>query len=198
MNRNRLLTISFAACKILSVMLLVILGAYVFMFVHWHMNPDFYEHVKVGDMLGKSTANVSTERISFTLVDLKTSEAKPNIETIFTLGHLTYISFYLLFVQTISYFILALLIIREIQKIIQSVQEFDSFRIRNVISFRKIGMYCFLFFIASGFLFAQTAEGNFLGLYFHLTPLGFMLASYVLAEIFREGNKLYEEQQLTV
>jgi hypothetical protein len=198
MNRNRLLTISFTVCKILSMVLLVLLCAYACMFIHWHFNPGFYEHVTIGNILGNNTTSVSTDRISVTFVDLTTSGVKPDTEKIFTLGHLNYFSFYLLFVQVISYFILSILIISEIQQVIQSVQEFDSFRIRNVISFRKIGLYCFLFFIVSGFLLVQTSEGNFLGLYFHLAPLGFMLASFVLAEVFREGNKLYEEQQFTV
>ena len=43
----------------------------------------------------------------------------------------------------------------------------------------------------------ETSNASF-SLDFETTPLVLMLVAYVLAEIFKEGNRLYEEEQLTV
>lgn len=197
MDRNRTLTITLAACKILKVFLFVIFGISAFIFIHWHINSDYYEHMQIGD-LGKNTTSISTEKISFTFADYNASKINSDDRTGATVAKFNLFSFYLLYLQEFSYILLSFFVIKEIQKIIRSVHEFDSFRIRNVNCFRKIGLYCFLFFLTASFHFAQTPDGVFYGLYFHYLPLCFMLASYVLAEVFREGNKLYEEQQLTV
>jgi len=93
MDRNRLLNLSFAACKILSVILFVIFGAYVFMFIHWHINPDFYEHVKIGNFLSNKSSIISMEEVSYVVQDEAPAKVKPDANKEFTLGNLNLFSF---------------------------------------------------------------------------------------------------------
>ena len=93
-------------------------------------------------------------------------------------------------------------IFREFGKIISSVKALQAFRTENIESFRRIGKYLLVIFLVSGvhFIGTQTAGTSSakVGFDFDTMPLILMLVAYVLAEIFKEGNRLYEEEQLTV
>ena len=94
---------------------------------------------------------------------------------------------------------------KEFQNIIQSVKRLGSFHLNNIISFRRIGKYSILYFILTLFYFGLTfnnslyfGQGGFSQTSISFTPLLFALISFILAEIFKEGNKLQQENELTV
>lgn len=93
---------------------------------------------------------------------------------------------------------MSFLCIKEFQKVIESVKEIKTFQERNVSSFRRIGKYLLISFILvsySSFTFQQGGTSSF---YISFELLIIALLAYIMAEIFKEGNKLSEENKLTV
>jgi hypothetical protein len=78
------------------------------------------------------------------------------------------------------------------------VRVIQTFRKANVKSFRKIGKYFLLIFILTSFSIVIFEQGMFYGFSLSFTPLVLMFVAYILAEIFKEGNDLSEENQLTI
>ncbi len=107
-------------------------------------------------------------------------------------------SLYFIYFQLMIVLILAWLIIREFKNVIRSVQQLQSFKSQNVESFRKMAIYFLgIFFLTSFSFYVMEDKGSFtfdLDLKFAMLAI----ASYILAEIFKEGNRLQEEQQFTV
>ncbi|GEM_PF-4111107 len=91
-----------------------------------------------------------------------------------------------------------ILIISEILKVIQSIRSLDTFKQKNILAFRRMAQIFLGLFFIHMFSLVQT-EGQ-VSFTFGL-PLEYLIAMigcYVLSEIFKEGNKLMEENQLTI
>lgn len=89
-------------------------------------------------------------------------------------------------------------IIRESLKVVGSIQSLETFGRRNIKSFQRIGQLFAILFLLS-LLQLGNASGK-LELTIQLKP-GYLLGTlvgYLLAEIFREGNNLMEENKLTI
>ena len=92
----------------------------------------------------------------------------------------------------------SILILSEILKVINSIRSLETFKNKNIIAFRRMGnIFLLLFFVQ---MFSLIPNGDQLSFRFSV-PLFYLLAvmgCYILAEIFKEGNKLMEENQLTI
>ena len=80
----------------------------------------------------------------------------------------------------------------------ESVKSLKTFQTNNVISFRKIGKYIFIIFLLTSYTSIQFENGGQSQIQFSFTPLLFMLFAFIMAEIFKEGNKLKVENDLTI
>ncbi|MBC5993483.1 DUF2975 domain-containing protein [Pontibacter cellulosilyticus] len=114
------------------------------------------------------------------------------------LQDISQLSLYLFYLQSVAILIIWIFILQQISKLIRSVRELQTFRNSNSTTLRRIGRYCFLIFILTAFRWAETETGSFIGIYINYLPVLFMLGAFILAEIFEEGNKLYEAEQLTI
>jgi len=94
--------------------------------------------------------------------------------------------------------ILLHLCIKEYQNIIQSVKSFSTFKQKNILSFKRIGKYLLIYFIVTSYTEIHYNEGGTSTLDFNFTALLLMLTSFIMAEIFKEGSKLQQENDLTV
>jgi len=90
------------------------------------------------------------------------------------------------------------LITREFQNIVGSVKHFNTFKKDNVISFSRIGKYLLLFFLLTSYSVIEFQEGKNTETHISFIPLFFALLAFIMAEIFKEGNILMEENELTV
>ena len=189
MERNRLLKQTSVICKIFSYLQLLGIVFATLALIHWHIDKDFYQKVKVNE----------GEGVSFTIVSSEKGEKLPDVEKVnITLSQLDASSLYVAYVQGILLMAVLYLIFREFGKVVYSVKVIDTFQSANIISFRKIGKYFLLIFWISGWQFLSVKGVARVGFDFEITPLILMLVSYILAEIFKEGNRLQEEHQLTV
>jgi hypothetical protein len=92
----------------------------------------------------------------------------------------------------------SIFLFNEALKVIRSIRSLDTFKKQNIASFRRMAMIFLILFVANMFSFYENGEQ--LAFRFSL-PLNYLLAvigCYILAEIFKEGNKLMEENQLTI
>jgi hypothetical protein len=116
----------------------------------------------------------------------------------FMVSQLQPFSVYIIYIQMLAQLVLWILVVQEFLKVIQAVKLVQTFREQNVKSFQKIAAYLLWIFIISSFTFIAAGKTGHFSFDFSFTTLVLMLASYILAEIFKEGNRLYEEEQLTV
>jgi hypothetical protein len=91
-----------------------------------------------------------------------------------------------------------ILIIRESLKVVRSIKSLETFRIDNIRSFQRIGKLILVLLVLNAVIL--THNGHHWDWYFEFNPTYLLgtLVCYILAEIFREGNKLMEEQKLTI
>lgn len=194
MKNNLLLTVANIFCKVMgagTVLSFVILSA---MLVYWHVDPEFYKSylfLVIFKIYGPDTFLGYTITETWTIAD--TVEKSP-----FSFAHIKRFSLYFIYLQSAALLWCFFLVFKEAVNIITSVKLQQSFRIENFKSFKKMGRYFFSIFCLSSFYFVNSEYGNFYGLYVHLTPLILMMGSYIIAEIFREGNILQEEVQQTI
>ena len=83
-------------------------------------------------------------------------------------------------------------------KIMESVRSLKTFQNLNVQSFRKIGTYCIAITILNLITYLDLGTFTQQSLYIETTPLIIGLFAFILAEIFKEGNHLMQENELTV
>ena len=80
----------------------------------------------------------------------------------------------------------------------QSVKNLKTFQNNNVTSFRKIGKYIFYIFLITSFINIDLKKGGSSGINLNFELLIWMLLVYILAEVFKEGNNLQQENNLTI
>ncbi|WP_420577593.1 hypothetical protein [Ekhidna sp.] len=81
-------------------------------------------------------------------------------------------------------------------RIIQSISNLDTFRIENVKSFRLMGKLFLIWFALDIISLHPSLSGSIVELSTNL--VFWALICFVLAEIFSEGNKLMEDNKLTI
>ena len=92
----------------------------------------------------------------------------------------------------------SILILNEGLKVIRSIRSLATFKKKNIAAFRRMANVFLLLFFLYMFYLKQSGDG--LAFTFSL-PLNYLFAvigCFILAEIFKEGNRLMEENELTI
>ncbi|MCC9165239.1 DUF2975 domain-containing protein [Pontibacter harenae] len=198
MKKNILLSTALQCCYVVRVLLIAIIIAITFAAVHSQVNPEMYSLVKIEGLEHKTSVLISTTRFELKAGDYEKSKGGADASKTVMLTDLNITSLVLLYLQTVAILIFWCLIVQQIIGVVLSVRELQTFRNSNSKSLRKIGWYCFAIFFLMAFRWADTESISFFGFYLHYMPIAFMLVSFILAEIFEEGSRLYEEEQLTI
>lgn len=94
---------------------------------------------------------------------------------------------------------LVFLLLSQLLKVINSISSLKTFIGQNVSSFKRIGYMLVILFFLRMFGFNVTDSGvSTVNFSFDLAPLVGALIAFILMEIFKEGNKLREDSQLTI
>lgn len=189
MKKNRLLNVATFACKTFCFVQLGMLLFITIVLIHWHIDREFYSEI----VLKPGFLNNSTIGYS-----VATSWTTDTLKAPLTLSYVKPVSLYFLYIQMSTILFLAFLTFKEFLKIIRSVRLIETFKRSNIKSFRSIGKYFLLIFILTSFCVVIYEQGMFYSLSLSFTPLILMFGAYILAEIFKEGNDLSEENQLTI
>ncbi|PCI34757.1 MAG: hypothetical protein COB60_05320 [Flavobacteriaceae bacterium] len=131
------------------------------------------------------------------IIDSETNITPADSE-VYTMEKLTNTSLIFNFLQESILLFLVFLCINELRKVIRSVKTITTFQQQNVLSFRSIGKYMIYYFLLNSITYYGFEQGNKTGFYLEFTSLIITLFAYILAEIFKEGNRLAEENSLTV
>jgi hypothetical protein len=198
MTKNKLLNIAIGICKFLKLIYILSFVLTTIIFIHIQIDKEAYNDLKI---------NHTDHHTSFSIgIDKSYSDKwESPYNEVYVLGKLTTTTIYLIYFKFTCIFALLFLSIKEFQNIIQSVKRLDTFRLNNILSFRKIGKYLILYFMLTLLFFTLTfknslyfGQGGFSQTSISFTPLLFALISFILAEIFKEGNKLQQEKDLTI
>lgn len=94
--------------------------------------------------------------------------------------------------------LLLLLALQSLVRIIQSIRSLSAFREDSIRHFKRIAGLMLTSFIISSFGMSFVDASLSLKFSPELQYLLFALVSMVLAEVFKEGNRLWEDNQLTI
>jgi hypothetical protein len=203
MNKNLLLYLALTGSRLFGCVICITMCILTGLFIHWHITPESYQSVQV---------IVKDKRI--TLSQAETVAAKPlpgkdkvkskigrinsDGEKQFYLKDLNPASLYFTFFQLVLAAILSLLMVQEVVRILKSVQELKTFTSRNVKSFRSLGYLCLAMAALNSVLVLSTNQDAIMSFSPDFTLLTCMLAAFIMAEIFKEGHNLSEQDQLTI
>ena len=200
MKINRLLNIAVAICKFTKLIYILSFIATTVIFIHIQIDREAYNDLDI-----KTNHTSASTTFSIGLNKSYSDKWEDPYNEVYVLEKLTTTTIYLIYFKFTCIFILLFLSIKEFQNIIQSVKRLDTFRLNNILSFRQIGKYSILYFILTILYFILNfnntlyfGQGGFSQTSISFTPLLFALISFILAEIFKEGNKLQQENELTV
>jgi hypothetical protein len=194
MEKNRLLTIALVTGNIAKAFFLLLIAAMSVVLVHWHISPETYKDVVITIDSSNEVRYVFKHNDNLAVPENSISIA----ETGASLSQISNVSFYFHFLQTVGHFIILILIVNQIIRIIRSVKALETFRDDNSQAFRKIGIYCVTMALLGCIKWLEVGNHERMSFSFGIVPLAFALGAFILAEIFKEGNKLYEAEQLTI
>ncbi|MDO3694342.1 DUF2975 domain-containing protein [Wenyingzhuangia sp. chi5] len=203
MKKNTLLSIAIVICKFIRVLYVLIFLIFAGFFVHLQINPSYYNKIGLSNKLDfKNNSFVTSYKVSNGIhINTRRTykyEGEQKDSDVFTLDQLKKTSLYFSFIKYSVVLFLGFLCFGEFQKVMESVKEVKTFQENNVLSFRRIGKYLLIICVLTSFYYHAFQRGGINGV--NITPnlLILSLLAYIMAEVFKEGNNLEEENKLTV
>ena len=208
MNKNLLLNIANSVCYLLKTLIAIGLMLITFFLIHIQFNRSSYENWDLefqqdkltlssnsgGNLdlsLGRNTSFINYHKDTH----VKLKGFKPEGKS---LANWKNGSLYFNYLKFMLVFITAYLIIHQFGKVIKSVKELRTFHQTNIIAFKKIGKYCLFIFFLSIFNYWKIGDFSRASISIYFSPLFFAIFSFILSEIFTEGNNITQENQLTI
>lgn len=176
--KNNLLNISLMITRVVQGISLLLIALLTGIMILWAFNADVLSNYVAVD-----------DGITFNL----SSEAQQNRLHQVPDGY-----FYFQSIGALGVCIILLLIVTRFKTIIESIRSLKTFREENVRNFRTIGIYFLIWLIWSlpDLSISDGQTGFSLSISFNYAI--WALVCFVLAEIFAEGNRLMQENQLTI
>jgi hypothetical protein len=189
MNRNSLLNIANFFCQFFKFLIGITMIIITLVFIHFQFDRGFYNEWKVDKPEMDSIVFIESE----TLIGKKTGNGQ---ELKFTDWKIA--SLYFNYLKLTGILVLIYLAIYQFQKVLHSVKKLETFHQTNVDAFKNIGYYCLLITALSVFSYWDFESYSTISFSVSLEILLIALIAFILAEIFKEGNNLMEENKLTV
>ena len=186
MERNTILQLSTAVLKIFRFFMLASFLGLLAMLILYFTKPGLLDAVQID--FGQNQVGIS----------LTSDETSPLAKK-HALPQLTVAALLFNWLKFCAMLVLLTLLFQRALRIIQSLQNWKTFSQMNVHHFRSIGYYLLILAALASVNFLQFA--NSAGTLSFSLPLGWFaaaLSAFVLAEIFKEGQQLAEEQKFTV
>lgn len=188
MERNRILQLALISCRVLKYYFIFEIILATSLLVYWHFDKNYFSTFHY---------NVSNKNITQSIET--NSQTEQNVDKhIYPVSDLIPVSLYFVYFQYAGSSLLQLMMILQVINIINSLRDFKTFQNKNVGSLRKIGILYSIYFILNIFSTGFTEKEGTVSFSFSGFSLVILISVFILAEIFKEGTKLYEESQLTV
>lgn len=177
--KNNILGLAVVVTKFIRALDVFLGFLLIFFMIAWPMGADFFENIRMVDdgSIFKFETTPKAERIPLS-----------EYGTFF---------FYFLCLRTLIIVGIIFMILQTALKVIRSISSLETFRVENIQSFRQMGKYFLLWFLVAVPIIKQSYVFR-IGVDLNLKYAVFALICFVLAEIFSEGNKLMEENKLTI
>ena len=183
MTKNRLLNLVIFLCRFYKMLCVVLFLAMTTLLIHIQVDPDSYNsldfHVNIAEDPGLGITSKHKWQLD--------GQVAPEDYKVFRLEKLTTGSLYIVFIKYTAILVLVFLCVKEFQRVAESVKNIQTFKEGNVQSFL---LYSFSFF--------NFEQGRLSIVSISFLPLVLMLLAFVMAEIFKEGNQLSEDNDLTI
>lgn len=196
MTKNNLLNIAIILSKLAQLGYIITFLVLTFIFIHFQIDNSSYKDTYLKEKIinDKSSFNLNLHKESkFTLTKKTLTDNE-----VFSLKKIEPISLYIQYLKYTLIIFLSFFSFKEFEKIIKSVKKLQTFRKDNVKSFRKIGKYVALIFILTSYTYISFKNGYLSNINISFSFLGFIILPFIMAEIFKEGKKLQEENDLTI
>ncbi|NRB84338.1 MAG: DUF2975 domain-containing protein [Winogradskyella sp.] len=191
MTKNTLLNIAILFSRLLKG--LFILGLLVLsgLFIYVQVNSKDYENREVKLSESKSI-------FGFYLSGSSTNHSIDEIAAPYTLGKLKTVSLYLNYFKGIIVLVLVYMATNAFEKIMLSVKSLKTFNSSNSRLFRKIGIYIIIVILLTSYSVLRFEDGIQTKMVIDFVPLTYALLAFILAQIFKEGSILKQENELTI
>lgn len=189
MERNRILTLSRTACRLIEWLCIVLIAVLTLGLFYWLIAPEQLSEINV-------SAGLDTG-YGLGGFDLMDAEGSTDNLTV-SLSELNGFMAGWIFIRSILFLGITILIIRKIMSVLTSIDEVKTFYGSNIQHFRDLSLLGFIAFIASAVNFSYIADSMQISVVLVPGPLLFSLACLVLAEVFREGKMLLEENNMII
>jgi hypothetical protein len=190
MTKNRFLNIVIIACKCIRLIYILLFVMMTTIFIHFQIDKNPYKNIQL-NFSPSSSFHISK------IGKWKVIDAGED-KQVFVLDKIKRGSLYVNYLKYTIILVLLFFSFREFQKIILSVKHLQIFSKDNVILFRRIGKYVFTVFLLTSYTIIRFQEGGISRLYISFTPLVLFSLAFIMAEIFKEGTLLKQENELTI
>lgn len=205
MKRNEILYATELFFKSIIIIIAIAIVSIVFIFVHSSFSPKSYNKLTVDLKNGSILSyNSTTPSSPDTYEEWEKNEIKLIYFNKLTTSSKLFILFHLIFTS-----IFYILILKELMNFIKSVKDYTSFHLNNSNYFNRIGKYfsfLFVFQIVSTINSVSIKFSNNLHTetfaHFNLSPFIFytacILLCFTISQVFKEGEQLKIENELTI
>ncbi len=194
MTKNTLLNIAISISRFLKILLIIGGIALTGLFVYAQIDKETFADKEI--VLSGNPGLMDFSNI-YSTVWKDTKDAKYDLKP-YTFGKLKTVSLYINYFKVLMVAVLMLLIIRAFETIMLSVKTLNTFSRSNVKLFRHIGIYVVFVTILTSYTVLRFENGDQTISHISLTPVIYMLLAFIMAEIFKEGENLREENDLTI
>ena len=195
MTKSTLLNTAIWVTRLLKIILVIAAIGITSLFVYSQIDKDTFADEEIVLKTNPSYLGVSTIISDVWKGDTKDAkyDSKP-----YVFGKLKTVSLYINYFKVIIVAVLMFLILRTFETIMLSVKTLHTFSSRNAKLFRKIGIYIIVVTILISYTVLRFESGSQIIAHLSLTPVIYMLLAFVMAEIFKEGENLRAENDLTI
>lgn len=182
--KNNILGLAVVVTKFIRALDVFLGFLLIFFMIAWPMGADFFENIRMVE--------------DGSVFKFETKSIEDGIPVSDPLSEYGSFYFYFLCLRSLIIVGIIFMILQTALKIIRSISSLETFRMENIQSFRMMGKYFLLWFLISIPVIKQLSHTMRIGVDLDLKIAVFALVCFVLAEIFSEGNKLMEENKLTI
>lgn len=195
MTKNTLLNIVISVSRLLKIILILAAIGLTGLFVYAQINKEAFADQELILSADPSVLGLTTTSSTVWMADTEATvyDLKP-----YTFGKLSPVSLYINYFKWLIIMALMFLIFRAFEAVMLSVKTLNTFSNGNVKRFRHIGVYIIFVTILTSYTVLRFENGDQSSSYVSFTPVICTLLAFIMAEIFKEGEHLRAENDLTI
>ncbi|EDP71078.1 hypothetical protein FBALC1_01302 [Flavobacteriales bacterium ALC-1] len=194
MTKNTLLNIAIIISRIVKVLFVITAIAITSLYIYVQLDNNLFAEKQI--MISKPV--ISNNYFSYFISGSETYQGLEKGENPFTVSQIEALSLFIYYIKILIVLLLSFIALNSFEKIILSVKKLETFSLKNVKRFRKIGFCILILFFLEGYTVIRFEYGMQKAIAFNYSSLIYVLIIFIVAEIFKEGYALQQENELTI